>query len=147
MNALALSCTPSTSSLFFFYFCFSFSVTLSLLEHLKVQHSTFATFEKTNLTVQWYFSHTSKQIHKKLQYKEKVFEEFQGLPHFRGKMVLYSSTKSGSLKPWTNVPWPRRLDLGFWQNSNIARKFLVSLKVCLDFPEKWFIIYEPNLAL
>ena len=119
---------------YFFYSCFSFSVTLSLLEYLKVEHSTFTTFEKRNLTVQWYFSHTSKQIYKKLHCKEKVFEEFQGLPRFRGKMVLYSSTKFGILKPWTNVLWPRRLNLGFWQTSKqIYRKLQYSEKVFGEF--------------
>ena len=41
---------------------------------------------------------TSKQIYRKLKYKEKVFGEFQRLPRFPQKMVLYWSTKIGVLK-------------------------------------------------
>ena len=59
----------------------------------------------------------SEQIYRKFQNREKVFGEFQALPRFPRKMVLYSSTKFGILKPWTNIPWPRRFDLGFWQTS------------------------------
>ena len=69
------------------------------------------------------FWQSSKEIYTQLQYRKKFFGEFQGLLHFPRKMVLYSSTKFGILKPWTNVPWIRRFDLGFWQNSKqIYRK-------------------------
>ena len=69
------------------------------------------------------FSQTSKKIYRKIQYKEKVFREFQRLPPFPRKMVLYSSTKFGVLKPWTNIPKLIRFDLGFWKTSKqIDRK-------------------------
>ena len=72
-----------------------------------------------------------KNIYRKLQYSQKPFEEFQGFSHFPRKMVLYSSTTFGILKPWPNTAWPRRFNFGFWHsskqiyigNSNITRKF------------------------
>ena len=63
------------------------------------------------------FWQTSKQICRKLQYKEKVFGEFQSFPHFPRKMVLYLLTKFGVTKPWTNISWLRRFSLGFWETS------------------------------
>ena len=99
------------------------------------------------------FWKTSKQIYRKLQHRKKVFEELKGLSRFPRKMILYSSTKFGILKPWTNISWPRRFDLGIWQTSKqiyrklqLGRKFLESLKLCLAFPEKWFWIHRPNVA-
>ena len=66
---------------------------------------------------------TSKQIHRKLQYRLKAFGEFQTWPRFPKKMVLYGLTKSDIVKPWTNIPWPRRFNLDFWQTSKqICRK-------------------------
>ena len=65
----------------------------------------------------WGLWQTSKLIYRKLRYREKLFEEFQGLSPFPRKMVLYSSTKFGILKPWTNILWPRNFNLGFWQTS------------------------------
>ena len=76
------------------------------------------------------FWQTSKQIYRQLQYKEKVLEEFQGLPGFPWKIVLYSSTKFGVLKPWTNIPCPSRFNLGFWQTTKqIYRKLQYKEKV------------------
>ena len=49
------------------------------------------------------FCQAWKQIYKKLEYSEKVLEEFQRLPRFPRKIVLYSSTKFGILKPWTII--------------------------------------------
>ena len=98
-------------------------VTLSPVEYLTVEHSTLTTFGNTKITANWDFSHTSKQIYRKLQYKENVFEGFQGLSRFPWKIVWYSSTKFGVLKPWTNIPCPSRFNLGFWQTSKqIYRK-------------------------
>ena len=59
------------------------------------------------------FWNTSKEIYRQFQYNEKVFEEFQSLSCFPRKMVLHSSTKFCILKPWINIPWPRRFDLWF----------------------------------
>ena len=62
------------------------------------------------------FTDFKKKI-KKLQNKNKVFEEFQDLPRFPRKMVLYSPTKFAILKSWINVPLPRKFYLGFWKSS------------------------------
>ena len=53
---------------------------------------------------------TSKQIYRKFQYRGKVFGEFQGFPCFPRKTVLYSLTKFGIIKPWTNISWLRTLN-------------------------------------
>ena len=63
------------------------------------------------------FSQASKQVYRKLKYREKVLEEFQRLPRFPRKIVLYSSTKFGILKPWTIISNLIRFDLAFWQAS------------------------------
>ena len=74
-------------------------VTLSPVEYLTAEYSTFKTFEKAIITINLDPTPTSKQIYRKLKYREKVLEEFQPLPRFPRKMVLYSSTKFGILKP------------------------------------------------
>ena len=49
-------------------------------------------------------------------------------------MVLYSSTKFGILKPWTNILWPRNFNFGFWQTSKqIYRKLYYRKKVFGEF--------------
>ena len=69
------------------------------------------------------FWETSEQIDRKLQYKEKAFEEFQGLSLFLREIVLYSFTKFGIPKPWINFVSFTRFDWGFWQTStHIYRK-------------------------
>ena len=101
------------------------------------------------------FWQASKQIfYWELQYRENVFGDFQGLPRFSRKMVLYLSTTFGNLKPLTNIPWLRRSDLCIWQapkqiygELHIGKKLLELSKVCLAFPEKWFCICRPNLVL
>ena len=97
---------------------------------------------------------TSKQIYRKLQYRNKVFEDIQGLTRFPRKMVLYSSTTLGIIKPSTNIPWLRWFDLGFSQTSKqIFRKLQLreeifgELQTCSTFPEKPFCISWPNLPL
>ena len=65
----------------------------------------------------WGFSQTSKQVYRKLQYRENVLEEFEHLPCFFKKMVLYSSNKFGILKPWTIYSKLIRFDLLFLQTS------------------------------
>ena len=89
-----------------------------------------------------------KQVYRELQEAKRFFGKFQGQPLFPRKMVLYSSTKFGIIKTWTNIPWLRRVDLGFRQTwkrfkgiSNIWGTFLESLKVCVTFPEKFRIFY------
>ena len=49
------------------------------------------------------FWQISKQIYRKRQYGEKVFTKPQALPCFPTKMILYSPTKFGILKPSTNT--------------------------------------------
>ena len=101
------------------------------------------------------FWQTSKQIYRKLEYREKTFREFNGLRHFPIKMILYSSTKFGIIKPWEaiflgandSIEAFDRLQNKSIGNSNIRRKLLESLTVCLTFPEKWISIPRPNLAL
>ena len=107
---------PILTSLMSEFWQFVF-VALSPVEYLTVENSTLTTFEKTRITINWDFSHTSKQIYSQLKYKKEVFKKFQGLSRFLRKMNLYSSAKFGILKPWTNIPWSRRFDLGFWQTS------------------------------
>ena len=76
----------------------------------------------------------SKPFYRKLKYREKVLEEFQRLPRFPRKMVLYSSTKFGILKPWAIISNLIRFDLGFWQASKpFYRKFKYREKVLEEF--------------
>ena len=76
------------------------------------------------------FLQTSKQICRKLQYTEKVLGKLQRLSRFPRKMVLYSLTRFGIIKAWSNIPWLRRFDLGFFQTSKqIYRKLQYSEKV------------------
>ena len=76
------------------------------------------------------FWQTSEQFYRKLKYREKVFEEFQALPHFSRKLILYLTTKFSMLKIWTNSQSLRRFDSAFRQTSKqICRKFQYREKV------------------
>ena len=66
-----------------------YSVKLSPVEYLTVEYSTFKTIEKMIITTNFDPPQTSKQIYRKLKYKEKVFGEFQRFPRFPKKMILY----------------------------------------------------------
>ena len=66
---------------------------------------------------------------------EKVFADFGALPHFSRKLILNSSSKFGILKPWTNPPWPRRFQLGFWQ-------ILLQIDRKLQYLEKTFVEFQ-----
>ena len=57
-------------------------ITLSPVEYLTVE---FSTFKKTIITINLDPPQTSKQIYRKLKYREKVFGEFQRLPCFPRK--------------------------------------------------------------
>ena len=59
----------------------------------------------------------SKPFYWKLKYREKVLEEFQSLPRFRGKIILYSSTSFCILKPWAIISNLISFDVGLWQAS------------------------------
>ena len=94
------------------------------------------------------FCQPSKQIYRKLKYREKVLEEFQRLPRFPRKMVLYSSTKFGILKPLTIVSNLIKLDLGFCQPSKqiysklgYSEKVLEEFERLLRFPRK-MVLYS-----
>ena len=80
------------------------------------------------------FWHTSKPFYRKVKYREKVLEEFQRLPRFPRKMVLYSSTNFRILKPWAIISNLIRFDLGFWQASKpFYRKLKYREKVLEEF--------------
>ena len=49
------------------------------------------------------FWQATKRFYRKLKYRDQVLEEFQCLPQFPRKMVLYSSTNFHILKPWTFI--------------------------------------------
>ena len=49
------------------------------------------------------FCQASKQIYRKLKYRENVLQEFHRLPRFPREMVLYLSTKFSILKPLTII--------------------------------------------
>ena len=97
---------------------------------------------------------TSKQVYRKLTCKDKIFGEFQGLPCFPKKLVLYSSTKFWILKIWTNIPWLKRFDLGFSQTSKqIYRKLKYRGKLfgefqCLPcFPKKLVLYLSTKFGI
>ena len=91
-----------------------------------------------------------KHIYRKIQYKQKFFGKFQGWSCFAKKIILYSSTKFGILKPWINVLWPRfnhledsiytfgRTENTFLGNSIRRRSFLKIANVRVVVPEKCF---------
>ena len=82
------------------------------------------------------FWQTSKPFHTKLKYRKKVLEEFQRLPRFPRKMVLYSSTNFRILKPWAIISNLIRFDLGFWQASKpFYRKLKYREKVLEEFQD------------
>ena len=77
----------------------------------------FFTIISNHIRFDWGFWQASKQIYRKLEYRKKVLEEFQRLPRFARKMVLYSSTKFGIFKPLTIISNHIRIDIGFFQAS------------------------------
>ena len=96
---------------------------------------------------------TSKQIYNKIQYTEKVFEEFQGLSDLPRKIIYYLFTRLDLTKPWTNIIWLRRFDLFFWQTEKqIYRKFveisivmrilLQSFNSCPSFPKNGLVLVD-----
>ena len=98
----------------------------------------------------WRIWQSSKQIFRKLQYREKDFEEFQVFSRFPRKMVVYSSTKFGIRKPWKKLVSLRRLNLGFWQTSKqiygelqFRKRTLEELQGFSDIP-RWIVQYLSN---
>ena len=99
------------------------------------------------------FWKASKLFYRKLKYREKVLKEFQRLPCFPGKMVLYLSTNLRILKPWAIISSLIRFDLGFSQAwkpfyriIKSKQKVLKSFNVCLFFPGKRFCIRQHIFA-
>ena len=80
------------------------------------------------------FFQASRPFYRKVKYRKKVLEEFQRLPRFPRKMVLYSSTNFRILKTLAIIPIPIRFDLGFWQSSKpFYRKLKDREKVLEEF--------------
>ena len=80
------------------------------------------------------FWQASKPIYRKLKYRGKVLKEFQRLPRFPRKMVLYSWTNFRILKSWAIISNLIRFDLGFWQSSKpFYRKLKYREKVLEEF--------------
>ena len=103
---------------------------------------------------EWGSWRASKPFYRKLKYRENNLEEFQCLPCFPKKMVLYSSTKFGILKPWTIISNLIRFDLGFWQASKpFYRKLKYREKVLEEFqrlprfPRKMVLYSSTNFLI
>ena len=80
------------------------------------------------------FWQASKPFYRKLKNNEKVLEEFQCLPRFPIKTILYSSRKFCILNPWAIISKLVRFDLGFWQASKpFYRKLKDREKVLEEF--------------
>ena len=100
------------------------------------------------------FWQSSKPFYRKLKYREKVLEEFQRLPRFPRKMILYSSTNFHILKPWAIISNLIRFDWGFWQASKpFYRKLIYREKVFEEFqrfrcfPRKMVLYLSTNLCI
>ena len=100
------------------------------------------------------FWQASKPFYRKLKYREKVLEEFQRLPRFPRKMVLYSSTKFDILKPGTIISNFIRFDLGFWQASKPFFRKVKYTEMGLEefqrlprFPRKMFLYSSTNFCI
>ena len=80
------------------------------------------------------FWHTSKPFYRKVKYREKVLEEFQCLPRFPRKIILYSSTNFYILQPWAIIFNFIRFHLGFLHASKpFYRKVKYREKVLEEF--------------
>ena len=80
------------------------------------------------------FWHGSKPFYRKLKKKEKALEEFQHMPRFPRKIVLYSSTNFCTLNPWAIISNLMKFDLGFWQAFKpFYRKLKYTQKVLEEF--------------
>ena len=100
----------------------------------------------TNIQSLWRFHlvfwKTSKQIYRKLEKKEKLRREFQALPSWYSKMILYSLTKFCILKTWWLLHGPNdsiysfdRLQNNYMVNCDIGWNLLEKSKLRLVFPE------------
>ena len=99
------------------------------------------------------FWYASKLFYSKLKYREKVLEDFQRLPRFPRKILLYSSTSFCILRPWAIISNLIRFVVGLWQASkpfirklkyreNVLKKFQ-----CLPrFPRKFVLYSSTNIC-
>ena len=94
------------------------------------------------------FWKSSEQIYTKLQYWEKCFGKFQGLPRFLRKngfefvkQILYF---------WAFYQFSTSQNFRFrifiYFIFQYGEKILENFMICLVFPEKWFCIHSPNLV-
>ena len=95
------------------------------------------------------FWQASKPFYTKFKDSLKVLEEFQRLPRFPRKMVLYFPTKFCILKLWAIISSLIEFDLGFWQASNsfygklkYREKVLEEFQLLPRFPRK-IVFYSP----
>ena len=100
------------------------------------------------------FWQASKPFYRKLKYREKVLEEFEGLPPFPRKTVLYSSTNFRILKPWAIISNLIRLDLGLWQawkpfykKRKYTEKLLEEFQHLPRFPRKMVLYSSTNFCI
>ena len=100
------------------------------------------------------FCQASKQIYRKLKYRENVLQEFHRLPRFPREMVLYLSTKFSILKPLTIIWNHIRFDLRLCQASKqIDRKLKYKEKVLEEFqrlprlPRKMFFYLSTKFGI
>ena len=56
---------------------------------------------------------TLKRIFRSVQYENKFFGKYYGLPSFTIKMVLYSRHKFYIFESYNDIQWLRRIHLGF----------------------------------
>ena len=95
----------------------------------------------------------SKAFDRKVKNRQKVLEEFQRLPLFPRKIVLYWSTTFCILNPWAIFSNFIRFDLGFWQATKPFYKKLKNREKVLEefqclsrVPRKIFSSRQPIFA-
>ena len=100
------------------------------------------------------FWQASKPFYRKLKYTEKVLQEFQRLPRFPRKTVLYSSTKFCILKPWGIISNGIRFNLSFWHASELfyrkpkyREKVLEEFQRLPRFPRKMDLYSSTNFCI
>ena len=100
------------------------------------------------------FWQARKPFYRKLKYRERVLEEFQRLPRFSRKMVLYSSTNFHILKPWAIISSVISFHLGYWEPSkpfyrklNYREKVLEKFQCFPPFPRKMVLYSSTNFHI
>ena len=100
------------------------------------------------------FFQALKQIYRKLKYRENNLGEFQCLPRFPRKMILYSSFNFHILKPLAIISNLIRFDWGFWQASKPFYRKLKYMENVLEefqrfpqFPRKMVLYSSINFRI